>query len=261
LQGIEAEQKGKWQEAEQIYATAVQTCPHDDRAQCRYAESLWRRGAYPEALAHMEESVRLSNQSAERFTQLARMNHDLGDLDQAQAQATRALECDRDYAAAWTLQGDIARRENRLDDALAHYQRATTLSERTHLVHLKIADIYAQQNRPQRALSALQSLTEQFPAGHVPAEVNYRQGLAYRAMGRFDDAVAQFSVAAQNPQSPPEILQQLAETQHQMGNPAAARLTLQTALARQPGHLPSQQLAQELALEQERLSAALPRGQ
>src|SRR5688500_9485554 len=70
LQGMEAESRGMHQDAENCFASAIQACPHDERARGRYAESLWRRGARNEAVAHMEEAVRLSSQSPERIVQL-----------------------------------------------------------------------------------------------------------------------------------------------------------------------------------------------
>jgi predicted Zn-dependent protease len=55
-------------------------------------------------------------------------------------------------------------------------------------VQLAIAEIYAQENRPQRALATLQALAASFPPGQVPPEVSYHEGLALRALGRHQDA-------------------------------------------------------------------------
>jgi uncharacterized protein HemY len=76
-----------------------------------------------------------------------------------------------------------------------------------------------------------------------------------------DDALTQFAAAANHRQTPADVHFQLAETQRLTGDLASARLTIQAALERQPEHLASQQLEKELTLQQERLSAAIPRGQ
>src|SRR5262245_34806009 len=60
LQGIDAQERGHWEQAEAYFAEAVAKCPQDERARCGYAEALWRRGALSEAIIHMEEAVRLS---------------------------------------------------------------------------------------------------------------------------------------------------------------------------------------------------------
>src|SRR5688572_25582947 len=55
LQGLDAQQRGHWDRAEMLFASAVLQCPRDERARCGYAESLWQRGNRTEAIAHMEE--------------------------------------------------------------------------------------------------------------------------------------------------------------------------------------------------------------
>src|SRR5262245_32987176 len=60
LQGIDAQQRGHWDRAETLFAAAILKCPTDERARCGYAESLWQRGSYADAISHMEEAVRLS---------------------------------------------------------------------------------------------------------------------------------------------------------------------------------------------------------
>src|SRR6476620_8170492 len=66
LQARDAQQKGHWEQAEEFYAAAVARCPTDERARCGYAEALWQRGAKLDAVAHMEEGVRLSGDDPER---------------------------------------------------------------------------------------------------------------------------------------------------------------------------------------------------
>src|SRR5262245_41212865 len=55
LQGMDAQQRGRWDQAESLFAQAVITCPRDERARCGYAQSLWHRGAREQAVTHMEE--------------------------------------------------------------------------------------------------------------------------------------------------------------------------------------------------------------
>src|SRR3954469_5769764 len=57
LQGIDAQQRGQWDRAETLFAAAILKCPTDERARYGYAESLWQRGMWPQAVQHMEEAV------------------------------------------------------------------------------------------------------------------------------------------------------------------------------------------------------------
>src|SRR5438105_11527494 len=67
LQGIDAQQRGRWDQAEGLFAAAIVKCPIDERAHFGYAEALWRRGRQSEAIAQMEEAVRLSASDPERM--------------------------------------------------------------------------------------------------------------------------------------------------------------------------------------------------
>ena len=73
LQGLDAQQRGQWERAETLFAAAILKCPSDERARYGYAESLWQRGAWQQALSHMEEAVRLSGSDPERLVRLGQM--------------------------------------------------------------------------------------------------------------------------------------------------------------------------------------------
>src|SRR5438270_12140729 len=60
LQGIDAQQRGRWDQAEGLFAAAIVKCLIDERARYGYAESLWHRGADSDAIAPMDEAVRLA---------------------------------------------------------------------------------------------------------------------------------------------------------------------------------------------------------
>jgi Flp pilus assembly protein TadD len=107
LQGRAARDQGRWDQSETLYAEAVQQCPRDERARCGLAESLWQRGDQEQAVAHMEEAVRLSGHDPERLVQLGNMYLDRGELARAGAQADRAIAANRALASAWALRGKV----------------------------------------------------------------------------------------------------------------------------------------------------------
>ena len=74
LQGIDSQQRGQWDRAETLFAAAILKCPSDERARYGYAESLWQRGAWQQAVEHMEEAVRLSGNDPERLVRLGQMD-------------------------------------------------------------------------------------------------------------------------------------------------------------------------------------------
>ena len=246
LQGMGAQQKGRWDQAETLYASAVTRCPTDERARCGYAESLWQRGAHDEAVAHMEEAVRLSGDDPERLVQLGNMYLSLGQLDRAETFADKAISANRHVAGAWALLGDIHRGRGLTSDALASYHRALSLQEHYPEVQFALTEIYTQQGRPQRAMATLQSLEDDFPPGQIPSNVLYREGLVLRQLGRYQDAAKALTLASEKAEPSAEMLNELARTQMLAGDPASATLANAAALAKDPNHAPSQQLKAEL---------------
>jgi tetratricopeptide (TPR) repeat protein len=258
LQGMDAQQKGRWDHAESLYAAAVERCPTDERARCGYAECLWQRGAQDEAVGHMEEAVRLSGDDPERLVQLGGMYLAQGQLGRAAQQAEQAIAANRQLAKGWALRGDVLRAQGELTDALASYHRALSLQEHYPEVQFAVAEIYCQDRRPQRALATLQSLGDFYPPGAVPSNVLYRQGLVLRQLGRYQDAAQALAAATEKGEPSAEMLYELAQTHLLAGDPANANLAATAALARYPNHTGLATFKQELDGRQHRMTAGNP---
>ena len=255
LQARDAQQKGRWEQAEDCYAAAVTHCPTDERARCGYAEALWHRGDRERAVMHMEEGVRLSLDDPERVVQLGKMYLERGELHRAAVQAEKAISSNRQLASAWALRGNVQAADGDRTAALASYHRALSYQPQFPEVQLALADAHAQGGRPQRALAALQALAEDYPAGQVPANVAIRQGLAVRALGRYRDSVDCLAAAARQPGPDPDLLFELARSQALAGDQLAASKTVTAALVLRPDHVPSQHLQQELVDQSVQMAA------
>jgi tetratricopeptide (TPR) repeat protein len=255
LQGMDAQQRGQWEQAEQLYAAAVQCCPQDERARCCYAEALWRRGEQEQAVVHMEEAVRHSGNDPARRVQLGKMYLARGQVHQASVQADKAISANSQFAAAWALHGDVLRAEGLRSEAMASYHRALVYQPHYPEVQLALADLYGQQDRPQRALATLQSLADHYAPDEVPSEVLYRQGLVLRRLGRHDDAAAQLAAAVKRGPVTADMLLDLAQTQVLTGNTQAARESIAAGLALHPRHAGLARLAAELGSGQGTVAA------
>lgn len=246
LQAAAARQHNHWQQAETLFADAVLKCPSDERARCGYAESLWQRGAQDEAIAHMEEGVRLSGHDPDRVVQLGEMYLARGDLQPAAAQAERAIRASRQLAAAWALRGKVHAAQGNQSEALASFHRALTIRQPYPDVQLSLAQTYHQQGRPQRALATLQTLADSFPPDQIPVDVLIHQGLALRQLGRHGDAAQALAQAAERGNPSAELLCELGRAHAGAGDTAAARLAIAAALDRDPNHAGAIALRNEL---------------
>jgi tetratricopeptide (TPR) repeat protein len=245
--GISACDRGDWAGAEQMLAKAIQSCPVDAEARRQYAEVLWRRGASAEALAQMEEAIRLSSDDPTLLARAAEMRLELGKVDAALARAEQALDLDPKSFQAWVARGRVMLQSGQPRQALADYQRALACEPGNREVLLAIAEIYRQVNQPQRAVVTLQSLIDTYPIGEEPQQPLYLAGLAYSALGRHDDAARSLQLAAVRGPATPEILYRLAEAQLNAGREQLARQTAEQALALEPRHGPTLALLDRLA--------------
>jgi tetratricopeptide (TPR) repeat protein len=246
LQGIDAQQRNQWDRAESLFATAILKCPSDERAHAGFAESLWQRGAWQEAIAQMEESVRYSGGDPTRRVRLGQMYRSVGDLARANAQVDQALSSNSQLGPAWALRGQVLFAQGNRGEALASFHRALSYDSALPGVQLAIAEIYEQENRPQRALATLQSLAANAPPGQA-AEIAIRQSRALVALGRQGDAISLLAKAAERNDAPAAILQELAATQIAAQDTAGARRTIETGISRFPADAKFRALAQELS--------------
>lgn len=246
LQGLEAQRRGHWSQAESLFAAAILQCPGDERARCGYAEALWQRGAHAAALTHMEEAVRLSGHDPQRLVQLGRMYLALGDVPRAADAATRAIQANSQCAAAWALRGEVLLAQGQTDEALAALHRALAWQQPLPEVKLAVARIYLEQGRPQRAYSTLEALAASYPLDQVPVEVLVPMALALRQMGRPGEAAERLAQAVRRADPSADLWYELAQTQLAAGNGLEARQALQAALKCDPHHAPSLALQEAL---------------
>jgi tetratricopeptide (TPR) repeat protein len=245
-QGVAALERQHVQEAKTLLAKAVAACPIDPEARRHYAEALWRGGARPEAIAQLEEACRLASEDTMMRVRLAEMYLLVGQLEPAGQSAQQALDLDPKLPAAWAIRGRVMLAGGQPQDALADFHRALGYAPQDRQILLEVAELYRRLSWPQRALATLHSLADTYSPGEEPQEVLYLTGLAYTALGRYEDAVERLSAAAVRGAPTAEILGRLAEAELLAGRPAEAEAAARRALALQPQHAPSLQLLDRL---------------
>jgi tetratricopeptide (TPR) repeat protein len=257
LRGMDALQQGKSDVAESCFATAIRANPADERAHVQYAELLWQRGAHDDAISHLERSIKLSGEDPALLVRLGEMYLARGYVDRAWRQAEQAIQANRQLACAWALRGDIHRQRGELNEALNAYHRSLSYEGQCPHVQLAVTAIYREQNRPQRALSTLEHLAQNYAPSEVPTELLVEQGLALKALGRFEDAADKLALAARQPQASPEILYHLGEARLLAGDLANARLAVAAALSIEPHHPACRDLQGRIDHQQQTLTASL----
>ena len=126
-QAVALHQAGRLTEAEPIYRQVLQ-------AQPRHFDSLhllgvihYQRGAYSEAVRHIEAALKINPAVAAAHNNLGNAFKDLGRAEEALASYERAVALKPDYAEAFYNRGTVLRDLGRPEDAVASYDRAVAL--------------------------------------------------------------------------------------------------------------------------------------
>ena len=249
--GVAALERGEQPKAETLLAQAVTACPVDAEARRHYAEALWRRGAQPEAMTQMDEACRLAGEDASLWARLAEMRLASNQPDLARQAAETALNLDPRLPNAWAVRGRVMRTMGQPADALADCLHALNYAPNDRAILAEVAELHRQLNQPERALQTLQTLAETYPAGEEPGEVLHWMGLAYVALGRYDDGAESLSAAVGRGKPTAEMLCQLGEAQLLAGHRPEAAEAARHALALEPQHQASRNLLQRVELAQQ----------
>ena len=177
----------------------------------------------------------------------ARLAFHQGDAEGAARAARTAIDGDADLAPAWSLLGDLARRQGDSEAALQAYDRAlklrpTQIAERLNrglvLVALDRLDLVAADARFLR-----QNATDH-PGGH------FLQGLVHFQKGELDNALPYFQAALSAHRNYRPAMPYLAAIQLEQGNHFQAQQQLQRHAALGDGTIMSYRLWARLHMEQ-----------
>lgn len=234
--GVAAMDEGDWDDAERLFAAALEIWDGDDRAHWGMAEVLWHRETREQAVEHMQRAVRLSGEDPSLHSRLGRMHFEMGQLAEAREIAAKILAADRENAEAWELTGDIQRLRGRKGDALKSYHQALALRPVFLDVQLKVARLYQEQQRFDRVLATLDRVQDRSTVAGCPSDVHHLRGIAMHRLGRPDEACRCFVLAFQTGGADPDLLCDWAAAELDDGDVVAARMTVGRALQIDPDY-------------------------
>ena len=238
---------GRWVESEVLLRKAIEASPNDSETRRYLAEALWHRGAADEALREIEAALSMDRSDASLNVRAGEMWLAVGDAKQAIAHAEQAIGIDPKLASAWALRGRVFWQMNETDRAMADLQRALQYAPNNSDVLLDLAALYRQRGQPTRCLTTLHHLLETYPPGEEPQLVLLLEGLTLSELGRPQQAVESLLAASQRGPRNVEVLYRLAQGRAAAGDPAAAAITAEQALAVDATHEQSRKLVAELA--------------
>ncbi len=195
---------------------------------------LARDGDFEEAIALLEESVRVDPDLAEAHSQLGAAHLAVGNTAVARTHLQRALRLDPDFADARYNLGLLAHRAGRFDDAIEHFEQAVAIRPGYYDARLGLGTDLARAGRPQEALDHLRRAIALRPDEPRPYK---RLAGALSAQGDYAKAVSVLRLAVERLPADASIADRLAWLlatcpDQQVRDPAAALALAQDVILR-----------------------------
>lgn len=215
-----------------------------------------RQGNLTEARALLARATAKEPKNVATLLSQARLELALGEPKAASDAVERALAADASNAAARLMKVELAVRAGDMNAAREGLEGIRVADANAVEPRLALARLYLQEKKTRDADAVINELrTRAQNEGPVSAAV----GRYYLDAGRFDEALSWFRNAAQKEPANAVFAMNVARAQLALGNNAAARESLQSALAANPNALQLISSMVMLDLREGRRDAALAR--
>jgi len=163
-----------------------------------------------------------------------------GSLEEAEAQARRALTDPATEASARSVIGTIRFQQQRFDDSIVQFEKAIRLDDSLLGAHLSLAQVYILQGKPAQAMPLVRRVLQLDPRlARVPPDVAIKFGVLFATNGAAPEAVAILERVRDKGKPSYELAFNLAGAYLVKGDEARALDTYDEALAAKPDSLPA----------------------
>ena len=158
-------------------------------------------------------------------------------VEEAVEHYQKAIECKPDYPEAHYNLGEVCWRQGKLDEAIEHYQKAVELEPARAEYYINLGNLLAIQERPSEAIRQFQKALAVEP-GYTKAHYNLAD--IFFAQGRWDEAIEHYQQALKQMPDSVHAYYQLGLALQSRGRFAEAVAQLQKVLELDPKHIPAQ---------------------
>jgi tetratricopeptide (TPR) repeat protein/DNA-binding winged helix-turn-helix (wHTH) protein len=228
---------GRYEEAIEEYNRALALKPDFEIAIIHLGNTYFQMGRYRDAIKQYERCIQIAPSDLERtraYNAIAHVERKMGKLDQAQREAMAAERLDKNAVDELFLlaldRRDLATAEKLKEELekVQYYTRGSRGSQRKFLYHRGYFDLTA--GRSEDAVRELkEALTHRAEEWNIDA---YEDCLAnaYRELGRFDEAIAEYERILKLNPNYPLVHYHLARAYEGKGQSAEARAEYQRFL-------------------------------
>jgi tetratricopeptide (TPR) repeat protein len=183
----------------------ARTAPDSEQAHLLNAEALEMQGKWDAAVAEYQKVLKKSPNLAGTHFRLGRLllskpNPGPDVAEQAGKEFEKELQIDPSNAAAEYILGELARQNQKLDEAIKRFERASTLDPQFGDAFLGLGEALISSRRFPEAIAPLQTAVKLEPAN--PA-THYNLATAYSRTGKKAEADKEFAIHRQMTQKEP----------------------------------------------------------
>jgi len=168
--GVDAEHKGKREEAIAHYEGALKIAPDYYPAHNNLGSLYLSKSDYHGAEVQFRESVRLDQNDAQAYFNLGNVLMLTGRYAESETALEAGLQRRPDSAFARFLQGCVFARTGKFDEAEKSLREALQLDSSMSQAHLQLVNLYLRQNRKEDAVHQLQDFLKAFHSAPTAAK-------------------------------------------------------------------------------------------
>jgi tetratricopeptide (TPR) repeat protein len=229
--GPSLEEKGRLDEAIQLYAKSVSIDSHYPEGQYNLGTALMAKGRFPEAEEHLRAALALNPNYAQARVNLGQTLLKQGKLDEAATHLARAVVLEPEDAEAHYDYGTVLLHQNKTADAITEFGIAIRLKPNYAIAHGNLAVALMSQGRIAEGTA---EFTEALKLEPLNPEAHFNLGLALANQNRFQEAASRFNDALKLRPADPRSHFQLGQVLVHLRQPAEAVAHFREAIRLRP---------------------------
>jgi len=242
-------------DAETLYRSTLSKNPGCWMCHNNLAKIEQEKGRLPEALAHLDDSLRLHPSIPEAHDNRGVVLRMLGRRDEALVAHQEAVRLAPDFPKARFNLAVLYETSGRLEEALAQYREALRLDPGNADAHGSLGTVLSRLGRLDEALAHFEMAVRLNPAD---LSVRNNRATALVGLGRVDEAIVEYRESIASGWADARTHDNLAFAVFLAGRPAEALEQAQEALRLDPGYSPARVTAAGILLNTGRPDQAIP---
>lgn len=178
-----------------FWQAGVERSPSSETAHTNMALVYLQQKEYSQALEQLNISLALNRSNPETYNNLGCVFAETGDFKNAVDNFLKALEIDQQYFGAYCNLANYYCKLKQYDKATDLLQKSIRINSHNSVAFYNLGNIYLECKQYEKAIECYKQALA-IAGDTYDLDYNYNLGIAYYRSGRYDEALAQFTIIA-----------------------------------------------------------------